>query len=149
MIDIQMCGYIVKNKAWVHKNATGMGNYNIKGLLLSTISTPSAGYRVGILNSDGEEKSKKGGDSSGSKYVNSGGESDHKVSGEEGELVNDGRGDVWHSSSRLKKSLHEADGGPCSVWLGGIKRGSASASGCSGNFVSVSAGELAVSKRAH
>ena len=62
-------------------------------MYVSTIPTPSAGYKVGILNSDGEEKSKKG-DSSESKHDNSGGVSDHKASGEEGELVNDGRGDV-------------------------------------------------------
>ena len=92
MIDIQICGYIVNNRGWVHKNATGTGNYEINGLLLSTISTPSAGYRLGVLKSDGKEKSKRDG-SSKLKHDNSGGGSDHKVSGEEGELVNDGIGD--------------------------------------------------------
>jgi len=77
----------------VYKNATGTGNYKINELLVSTISTLSAGYRLGILNSDGEEKSKRD-DSSESKHDNSGGGSDHKVSGEEGEFVNDGIGDV-------------------------------------------------------
>ena len=125
-----------------------MGNYEIDGSLLSTISTPSVGYRVGILNSDGEEKSKRD-DPSESKYIDSGDESDHRVSGEEGESVNDCKGDVWHGSSKLKKSSHEAGNGPFSVWLGSVKRESSRASGCSGNSVGVSAGELAVSKRAH
>ena len=77
----------------VYKNATDTENYKINELLVSTISTPSAGYRLGILNSDGEEKSKRD-DSNESKHDNSGGGSDHKVSGEEGELVKDGIGDV-------------------------------------------------------
>ena len=49
---------------------------------------------MGILNSDGDEKSKKGG-SSDSKYGSSGGERHHWVSGEDGdgELVNDGIGE--------------------------------------------------------
>jgi len=76
----------------VYKNAVGTGNYKINKLVVSTISTPSAGYRLGILNSD-DEKSKRD-DSSESKHDNSGGGSDHKVSGEEGEFVNDGIGDV-------------------------------------------------------
>ena len=41
--------------ACFYGNAMEMGNYGeIKEL--STISTPSVGYKVGILNSDGEEK---------------------------------------------------------------------------------------------
>ena len=48
---------------------------------------------MGILNSDGEEKSKKA-DPRGSKDASCGGESDHKLSEEEGEFVNDGREDV-------------------------------------------------------
>lgn len=75
------------------------------------------------------------------------GESDHDVSGEEGESVNDGRGGVWHGSSKLKRSSHEAGNGPFSVWLGPMKRGSTHASGCSGNSVSVSAGELEISEK--
>ena len=49
---------------------------------------------MGILKSDGDEKSKRGG-SSDSKYCSSGGESDHEVSGEDGdgELVKDGTGE--------------------------------------------------------
>lgn len=105
---------------------------------------PSAGYRLGILNSDGKEKSKRDG-SNESKHDDSGGGSDHKVSGEEGELVNDGIGDVWHGSSKLKKSSHEAGDGPFSGWLAPIKRGSARAPGCSGNSGCVFAGESAIS----
>ena len=69
---------------------------------------------MGISNNDDEEKSKRG-DSSGSKHVSSGGESDHKVSGEERELANDGGGDVWHGSSKLKKSFHETGHGSLSI----------------------------------
>jgi len=105
---------------------------------------PSAGYRLGILNSDGKEKSKKDG-SNGSKHDNSGGGSDHKVSGEEGELVNDGIGDVWHGSSKLKKLSHEAGDGPFSGWLVMVKEGSTRTPGCSGNFGGVSAGKSAIS----
>lgn len=54
--------------------AAAVENYEINGLL-STISTLSVGYRVGILNSDGDEKSKRG-DSKDSKDGNSEGESD-------------------------------------------------------------------------
>jgi len=82
----------MKLGGYVYKNATGTENYKINELLVSTISTPSEGYKLGILNSDGEEKSKRD-DSSESRHDNSGGGSDHKVSGEEGELVNDGIGD--------------------------------------------------------
>ena len=127
-------------------NTVDMGNYEINRLLLSTISTPSAGYRVGILNSDGEEKSKRGG-SSEPKHVNSAGESDHNVSGEEGELVSDGRGGVWHGSSKLKRSSHEAGNGPFSVLLWATKRECTHASGCSGGSVSASAGEFVISER--
>ena len=75
---------------------------------LSKISTPSAGYKVGILNSEGDEKSNRG-DSNESKHGNSGGESDHRGSGDEGELVNDGSEGEWHGSSKLKKSSHEVE----------------------------------------
>jgi len=102
----------------VHKNVMDTENYGEINEL-PTISTPSAGYRMGILNNDGDEKSKRD-DSSESKYGNSGGESDHRVSGEEGELVKDGRGDEWHGSSKLKKFSHEMGHGPFSVWLGAI-----------------------------
>jgi len=78
------------------------------------ISTPSTGYKVGILNSDGEEKSKRG-DSSESEYDSSGGESDHRGFGDEGELVNDGGEDESHGSSKLKKSSHEVERFPSSV----------------------------------
>jgi len=77
---------------------------------------PSAGYKVGILNSDGDEKSKRG-DLRKSKHVsvswNSEGGSDCMESGEEGELVDDREGG-WHGSSKLKKSSHEAEHGSCS-----------------------------------
>ena len=148
MIDIHMCEYMVINEAWVHRDATGMRNYEINGTLLSTTSTPSTGYRVGILNNDGEEKSKKGGNSRKLKYVNSGGESDHKVSGEEGEFVNDGRGDVWDGSPKLKKSCHEVGNGSFSVRTGAMKE-STRASGCLEISVNVSAGELTRSERAN
>ena len=74
-------------------NATSAESYVINGVL-STIPTPSVGYRAGILNSDGDEKLKRGG-SSDAKHGSSGGESDHRVSGVdgEGELVSDGTGD--------------------------------------------------------
>ena len=73
-----------------------------------TIPTPSAGYKVGILNSDGDEKSKRD-DSNESKHGNSGGESDHRGFGDEGELVNDGSEGEWHGGSKLKKSSHEVE----------------------------------------
>ena len=122
----------------------GTGDYKINELLVSTIETPSAGYRLGILNSDGEEKPKRD-DPSESKHDNSGGGSDQKVSGEEGEFVNDGIGDVWRGSSKLKKSSHKAGDGLPSVWLGVVKRGCAHVPGCSGNPGRVSAGESAIS----
>lgn len=111
---------------------------------LSTISTPSSGYRVGILNSDGDEKSKRG-DSNESKYGNSGGESDHRGSGDEGELVNDGNEGEWHGSSKLKNSSHEVEYGSFLVWLGGIKKESTHEP-CSENSGRVSVGESTISK---
>ena len=101
---------------------------------------------MGILDSDDEEKS-KGDDSNGSKHVSSGGESDHKVSGEEGELVNDGRGDVWHGSSKLKKSSHEIGHGSFSIWLGVMKGGFTHTSGCSVNSGRASVSGPAISER--
>jgi len=100
---------------------------------------------VGILNSDGEEKSKRG-DSSESKHDNSGGVSDHKVSGEEGELVNDGRGDAWHGSPKLNVSFHEVNDVPFSIWLSAV-RDSTHALGCSGNSGCVFAGGLTIPKK--
>jgi len=120
----------------------GIGNYKINELLLSTISTPSVGYRVGILN-NGEENSKRV-DPSKSKDVNCGGESDHKLSEEEGELVNDGREAVWYSDSKLEKSSHGAGHGPFSVLLGSKKAVSGSILGCSWNSGSASAGGPAI-----
>lgn len=92
-----------------------MGDHKINRLLLK-MSTPSARYKAGILNIDGEENSKRGG-SSDLKSGSSGGESDHWVSGVEGdgELVNDGRVDEWHGSSKLKKPSHEVGDEPFSV----------------------------------
>jgi len=113
---------------------------------LSTISTSSAGYKVGILNSDGDAKLRRG-DSNESKYGNSGGESDHRVSGEEEELVNDDRGVDWHGSSTLKKSSHEVGHRSFSVWLGAMQRESTCAFGCSGNPVRVSTGGLTMYER--
>ena len=81
---------------------------------LSTTSTPSVGYKEGILNCDGDEKSKRG-DSNESKHDNSGGESDHRGSGDVGELVSDGSEGEWHGSSKLKKSSHEVEYGSFSV----------------------------------
>ena len=86
-----------------------------------TISTPSSGYKVGILNSDGDEKSKRG-DSNESKHGRSGGESDHRGFGDEGELVNDGSEGEWYGSSKLKKSSHELEHGSFSVWSGATKK---------------------------
>jgi len=107
----------------------GIGNYKINELLLSTISTPSVGYRVGILN-NGEEKSKRVGPSK-SNEANCGGESDHKLAGGEGELVNDGREVVWHGNSKLEKSSHGAGHGPFTVLLGSTKTVSNCAPDCS------------------
>lgn len=110
--------------------------------------TPSVGYRAGILNSDGDEKSKRGG-SSDSKHDGSGGETVHWVSGVDGdgELVNDGRGDEWHGSAKLKKLSHE-ENEFSSVWLGATKSESSHASGCSGSSgrVSASGCESAISE---
>lgn len=102
---------------------------------------------MGILNSDGDEKSKRGG-SSDSKHGSSGGETAHWVSGMDGdgELVEDDRGDEWHGSSKLKKSSHEAGNGPSSVWLGDTKSESSHVSGCSGNSGRVSVSESATSR---
>ena len=112
---------------------------------LSVISTPSAGYKLGILNSDGDEKPKRG-DSSGLKHGSSEGESDHRVSGVVGEFVNDGNGDEWQRSSTLKKSSHEVEYGCFSVWLEAAKRVSSHAPGCSGNSGGVSAGKSTISE---
>jgi len=138
MIDIHM-RVLANDEGWVH-------NYEINGLLLSTIPTPSAGYRLGILNSDDKEKSKRG-NSNKSKRDNSGGGSDHKASGDEGELVNDGI-DVLHGSSKLKSS-HEAGHGSLSAWLGAMKRGSTHTPGRSGNSGRLPAGGSAISERAN
>jgi len=116
----------------------GIGNYKINEWLLSTISTPSVGYRAGILNSDGEEKSNRV-DPSKSKDANRGGESDHKLSEEEGELVNDGGKVAWHGNPKLEKSSHGAGHGPFSVLPGPPKTVSSCTSGCSWNSGSVSA----------
>ena len=124
----------------------GIGSYKINELLLSTISTPSAGYRAGILNSDGEEKSKRA-DPSRSKDANCGGESDHKPSEEEGELVNDGREVVWHGKPKLRKSSHGAGHGPFSVLLGSTKTVSSCTPGCSWSSGSASASGPTTSKR--
>ena len=110
-----------------------------------TISTPSTGYKVGILSSDGDEKSKRG-DSNESKHGNSGGESDHRRSGDEGELVNDGSEGEWHGRSKLKKSSHEAEHKSFSVRHGAIERVSPHEACCSGNSGHVSAGESAISE---
>lgn len=74
------------------------------------------GYRVGILNSGDGENSKRGG-SNDSKHGSSGGESDHWVSGEDGdgELVNEGIGEESDGSSKLKKLSHETSRGSFSV----------------------------------
>lgn len=97
------------------------------------MSTP-AGYKSGILNSDGDEKSKRGG-ASDSNDGSSRGESDHWVSGVDGdgELVNDGTRGEWHGSSKLKRSSHEVGGGPFSVWPGAAMNESSNESDRSGN----------------
>ena len=84
--------------------------------MLSTIATPCAGYRAGILNIDGDEKSNNG-DPRDSKSGSSGGESDHWVSGEDGdgELVSDGIVDDSHGNPKLKKLFHETGSEPISV----------------------------------
>ena len=86
---------------------------------------------MGILNSDGDEKSKRDG-SADSKHGGCGGETVHWVSGVDGdgELVNDGRGDEWHERSKLKKFSHEVGNGPSSVLLGAAKSESSHGSGC-------------------
>lgn len=145
MADIHVCGYITNNRV-CSQEWNGIGNYKINELLLSTISTPSVGYRAGILNSDGEEKSKRV-DPRGSKDANCGGESDHRLSEEEGEFVNDGREDVWHGNSKLKKSSHGAGHGPFSVLLGSMKRASVWAYGCLCDLGSASAREPVISER--
>ena len=66
------------------------------------------------MKSDDVEKSKRGG-SNESKQGNSGGESDHRGSGDKGELVNDGSEGEWHGSSKLKKSSHEVEHASFSV----------------------------------
>ena len=83
-----------------------MGDYGEINELI-TISTPSSGYKVGILNRDGDVKSKRG-DSNESEHGNSGGEIDHRGFGDEGELVNDGSKGEWHGSWELKSS-HELE----------------------------------------
>ena len=100
----------------IHDDAMGMEKYEDINGLLSAISMASVGYRVGILNSDGDEKSKCGG-SSDPKYGNSRGERDHCVSGVDGdgELVNDGRGDEFHENLELNKFSHETDDSAFSV----------------------------------
>ena len=106
----------------------------------------SVGYRVGTLNSDGDERSKRGSPND-SQHGGSGGETVHWVSGVDGdgELVNDGK-DEWDGSSKLKKFSHVGKG-PSSVWLGVTKSESSHASGCSGSSGRVSASELATSER--
>ena len=116
-------------------------------LLLSTISTPSVGYRVGILN-NGEEKSKRV-DPSKSNDANCGGESDHKLAEEEGELVNDGREVVWYGNSKLEKSSHGAGHGPFSGSLGSTKTVSSCAPSCSWGSGSASTSGPAISGRAN
>jgi hypothetical protein len=104
---------------------------------------------MGILNSGGNEKLKSG-SSSDSEYGSCGGESDHWVSGEDGdgELVSDGiGGGGLDGSFKSKRLSHEADHGPFSVWLGVAKVSRATVSGCSGNSGRVSVGELVVSKK--
>jgi len=93
---------------------------------------------VGILNSDGDEKSKRG-DSNESKHDSSWGESDHRGSGEEGELVNDGIGDELDGRSKLKKSSHEVEYGSFSVLPGVVRGGSTHVLGCSKNSGCLSA----------
>lgn len=113
IVNIHLCEYIVNKMHAFTQNAIDIGNHTvINGL--STILTPSAGYKVGILNSDGDEKSKRG-DSNESKHGNSGGESDHRGSGDKGEWVNEGSEGEWHESSKLKKSSHEVEHGSLSV----------------------------------
>ena len=109
-----------------------------------TISTPSSGYKVGILNSDGDEKSKRG-DSNESKHGRSGGESDHRGFGDEGELVNDGSEGEWYGSSKLKKSSHELEHGSFSFWSGATKKESTHEP-WSENFGRVSVGKSAISE---
>lgn len=111
---------------------------------LSTISTPSTGYKEGILNSDGDEKSKRG-DSNELKHGNSGGESDHRGSGDEGELVNDGSEGERHGGSKLKKSSHEVEHRSFSVWLGATKESIHEP--CSENSGRVSVGRSAISEK--
>lgn len=123
----------------------GIGNYKINKLLLSTISTPSVGYRAGILNS-GEEKSKRV-DPSKSNDASRGGESDHKLAEEEGELVNDGREVVWCVNSKLEKSSHGAGHGPFSVLLGSTKTASSCIPDCSWDSRSASTSGPAISER--
>ena len=109
---------------------------------LSTIVTPYVGHRVGILSSDGDKKSKRGG-ASVSKHGSSEDENDHWVPGGDGdgELVNDGIGEESDGSSKLRKLSHEASHGLLSVWLGASKSESSHTSGCSGNSGRVSADE--------
>ena len=118
----------------VHNNAADMGDYKENNGLLSTMRMASVGYRVGTLNSDGDEKSKRD-DSSGSEHSGSRGETVHWVSGVDGdgELVSDGRGDGWNGRSKLKKFSHEVDNGRSSVWLGVSKSESGHAFGRSGS----------------
>lgn len=132
----------------VHNNAADMGDYKENNGLLSTMRMASVGYRVGILNSDGDEKSKRDG-SSGSEHGGSGGETVHCASGVDGdgELVSEGRGDDWHGRSKLKKFSHEVDNGLSSVWLGVTKSESSHAFGCSGSSGCVSPSGSATSGR--
>ena len=120
-------------------NITGIRNYEIRGVSLSTIVTPYVGHRVGILSSDGDKKSKCG--ASVSKHGSSEDESDHWVLGGDGdgELVNDGIGEESDGSSKLRKLSHESSHGLLSVWLGASKSESSHISGCSGNSGRVSA----------
>ena len=100
------------------------------------------GYRVGILSSDGDGKAKRDG-SSNPKHGSSGGESDHWVSGEDGdgELVNDGIGEELDGSSKLKKLSH----GSFSVWQGAVKSESSHVSCCSGDSERISVDESEIS----
>ena len=88
MGNIHLCEYIVNKGHAFRAYEINVGDY--RGINEpSAISTPSTGYKVGILNSDGDEKSKRGG-SNESKHGSSGGASDHRELGDEGEFVNDG-----------------------------------------------------------